>query len=170
MMLIGLGYVECTQPLVALVLLTLAVGLTAFQYSGFFVNHLDIAPAYAGILFGISNSVGSVAGFATSYVVGVITQEVIISVVYSFRIHCPPITCRVYIHPEIRDVVCACVQRGVYFRDPSILKFSELLNTHEESVLVNLAIFWNFNQLCINCICEILHCLHFHAYVCMLTM
>ena len=75
-MLIGLGYVDCTTPALAIVLLTLAVSLTGFQYSGFLINHVDIAPQYAGILFGISNSIAAVTGFISPAVVGIITKEV----------------------------------------------------------------------------------------------
>jgi ACS family sodium-dependent inorganic phosphate cotransporter len=44
----------------SMVCITIAVGLGAFAWSGFAVNHLDIAPQYASILMGISNT------FATS--------------------------------------------------------------------------------------------------------
>ncbi|XP_012942626.1 sialin [Aplysia californica] len=74
-MLISLGYVDCSQPTVAIALLVLAVSLTGTQYSGFLVNHVDIAPAFAGILFGISNSIAAVTGFISPVIVGVITEE-----------------------------------------------------------------------------------------------
>nr|KAG5708317.1 hypothetical protein BaRGS_034348 [Batillaria attramentaria] len=74
-LLIALGYVDCTQPAVAIALLVLAVSIAGFQYSGFLVNHVDIAPAYAGILFGISNSIAAVTGFVSPVVVGIITEE-----------------------------------------------------------------------------------------------
>ena len=75
-MLIGLGYVDCSQPAVAIVLLILAVSLTGTQYSGYLVNHVDIAPKFAGILFGISNSLAAVTGFISPVVVGIITENV----------------------------------------------------------------------------------------------
>lgn len=75
-MLIGLGYVDCSQSGVAIGLLVFAVSLTGTQYSGFLVNHVDIAPAFAGILFGISNSLASVTGFISPVIVGVITESV----------------------------------------------------------------------------------------------
>ncbi|KAK3094625.1 hypothetical protein FSP39_004159 [Pinctada imbricata] len=62
------------KPL-AIALLTLGVSITGLQYSGFLVNHVDIAPPYAGILFGISNSMGSITGFVSPAVVGIITKE-----------------------------------------------------------------------------------------------
>ncbi|XP_045189876.2 uncharacterized transporter slc-17.2-like isoform X2 [Mercenaria mercenaria] len=73
-LLIGLGYVDCTQPGVAIALLILGVATTGFQYSGWIVNHMDVAPAFAGILFGITNSIAAVTGFLSPYVVGVITD------------------------------------------------------------------------------------------------
>ncbi|XP_041369663.1 sialin-like [Gigantopelta aegis] len=74
-MLIGLGYVDCTQPVTGVVLLMIGVCLTGFCYGGFIVNHIDIAPAYAGILFGITNSIAAVTGFISPVVVGVITSK-----------------------------------------------------------------------------------------------
>jgi ACS family sodium-dependent inorganic phosphate cotransporter-like MFS transporter 5 len=62
----------------AIALLTLGVSFSAFQYSGFLINHMDIAPAYAGILFGISNSCGAISGFISPAVVGLITEKVLL--------------------------------------------------------------------------------------------
>lgn len=39
-----------------------ALGLGAFAFGGFLVNHLDIGPRYAGILLGISNTAGTIPG------------------------------------------------------------------------------------------------------------
>lgn len=41
---------------------TFALGLAGFARGGFSVNHMDIAPKYAGILMGISNTAGTLAG------------------------------------------------------------------------------------------------------------
>lgn len=46
----------------SVILLTIAVGIGAFSLSGFAVNHLDIAPHYAQILFGITNTFGTIPG------------------------------------------------------------------------------------------------------------
>ena len=43
---------------------TCALGLAGFARGGFSVNHMDIAPKYAGILMGISNTAGTLAGEA----------------------------------------------------------------------------------------------------------
>lgn len=75
LLLIGLGYLDCTMKGLAIALLTLGVSFSALQYSGFLINHMDIAPAYAGILFGISNSCGAISGFVSPAVVGLITEK-----------------------------------------------------------------------------------------------
>lgn len=41
---------------------TCVLGLAGFARGGFSVNHMDIAPKYAGILMGISNTAGTLAG------------------------------------------------------------------------------------------------------------
>jgi len=74
--LIALSQLDCTQTAVAVVLLVLAVSMSGFVYSGYFVNHMDIAPQYAGTLMGISNSVGAVSGLIAPYVASVATESV----------------------------------------------------------------------------------------------
>lgn len=76
LLLIGLGYLDCTMKGLAIALLALGVSFSGLQYSGFLINHMDIAPAYAGILFGISNSAGATMGFISPAVVGLITEKV----------------------------------------------------------------------------------------------
>ncbi|MGR8919480.1 MAG: ACS family MFS transporter [Gammaproteobacteria bacterium] len=46
----------------ALALMCGALGLLAFTWSGFVPNHLDIAPRYADVLMGITNTAGTVPG------------------------------------------------------------------------------------------------------------
>ncbi len=38
------------------------LGMAGFSRGGFSVNHMDIAPKYAGPLMGISNTAGTLAG------------------------------------------------------------------------------------------------------------
>ena len=42
--------------------ITSVLGLAGLARGGFSVNHMDIAPKYAGILMGISNTAGTLAG------------------------------------------------------------------------------------------------------------
>lgn len=60
---------------VVLVFLTISVGMNGFVYSGFFVNHLDIAPQYAGVLIGISNTIATLPGIFSPLLTGVIVQH-----------------------------------------------------------------------------------------------
>jgi ACS family sodium-dependent inorganic phosphate cotransporter len=50
------------SALVAVTLLTLALGFGAFSFAGFASNHLDISPRHAGVIFGISNTAGTLPG------------------------------------------------------------------------------------------------------------
>ncbi|KAL8624617.1 hypothetical protein ACOMHN_045152 [Nucella lapillus] len=71
--LIGTGFMECQQQGAAVGMLTVAVGLCGFHFSGYFINHGDIAPAFAGTLFGISNMAATVPGIIAPYVVAALT-------------------------------------------------------------------------------------------------
>jgi ACS family sodium-dependent inorganic phosphate cotransporter len=46
----------------AAVVLCAALGLASFGFAGFASNHLDIAPRFADILFGLSNTAATVPG------------------------------------------------------------------------------------------------------------
>lgn len=58
----------------SVVLLTIGVGIGAFALSGFTVNHLDIAPDYASILMGISNTFGTIPGIVSPLLTGYIVK------------------------------------------------------------------------------------------------
>jgi len=57
------GFIDCTQYPGAISFMAIGLSFCGFQYNGFLVNHLDLAPPYAGILMGISNAVGTTARF-----------------------------------------------------------------------------------------------------------
>jgi ACS family sodium-dependent inorganic phosphate cotransporter len=54
----------------AMLLMCAALGLLAFTYSGFAPNTLEIAPKYAGILAGISNTVATLPGIIGIVITG----------------------------------------------------------------------------------------------------
>jgi MFS transporter, ACS family, solute carrier family 17 (sodium-dependent inorganic phosphate cotransporter), other len=56
----------------SVIILTIGVGIGAFSLSGFAVNHLDIAPNYASILWGISNTFGTIPGIVSPLLTGYI--------------------------------------------------------------------------------------------------
>jgi ACS family sodium-dependent inorganic phosphate cotransporter-like MFS transporter 5 len=72
-LLIVTGYIPCTHPYLAVGVLSLAVGTSGFHFSSVLVNHIDIAPPFAGTLFGISNTLATIPGFLSPYVVKLIT-------------------------------------------------------------------------------------------------
>ena len=74
-LLILTSYLGCAHVVAAVALVTTAIGLLGLNFSGFLVNHLDIAPSYAGILQGITNTFATVPGFLGPTVVGILTEN-----------------------------------------------------------------------------------------------
>ncbi|XP_035826364.1 sialin [Aplysia californica] len=69
------GQMTCDQRYWAVVLLCLCVGFMGLNRSGYTVNHLDLAPAYAGILFGITNTAATIPGMIAPLVAGAMTPN-----------------------------------------------------------------------------------------------
>ena len=59
---------------VAVLLMCGALGLASFSISGFGTNHLDIAPKYAGVLLGITNTVATIPGIVGVALTGWLVQ------------------------------------------------------------------------------------------------
>ena len=60
------------SAVVAVVIMSSATAAIAFMGGGFAVNHLDIAPRYAGMLMGITNTAGTLPGIIGVTVTGII--------------------------------------------------------------------------------------------------
>ncbi|XP_050392280.1 sialin isoform X1 [Patella vulgata] len=71
---VAVAYSGCNHTL-AVVLLTFAVGTGGLSMGGYQVNHLDIAPRFAGTLFGITNAIATIPGFLAPLVVGILTNH-----------------------------------------------------------------------------------------------
>ena len=61
------AFMLCLMPAASdvtfgLLVTTLALGAAGFARGGFSVNHMDIAPGHAGVIMGISNTAGTIAG------------------------------------------------------------------------------------------------------------
>jgi MFS transporter, ACS family, solute carrier family 17 (sodium-dependent inorganic phosphate cotransporter), other len=67
------------SPEVAVALVTLSIAGTALGAGGFVVNHFDVAPRYAGILMGLSNTAATVPG-----IIGVAATGFILEATNSF--------------------------------------------------------------------------------------
>lgn len=63
------------SPMEAVSLLVVSQSCDAFSQSGLYSNHQDIAPRYAGVLLGMSNTAGVLAGVLGTYAVGVILED-----------------------------------------------------------------------------------------------
>uniref|UniRef100_A0A7G3ATQ9 Sialin n=1 Tax=Lutzomyia longipalpis TaxID=7200 RepID=A0A7G3ATQ9_LUTLO len=64
-----------TDPIVSMVYITLAVAASAFPWSGYAVNGLDLAPSHASIIFGLSNTFGTLSGIVSPIVMGHIVTD-----------------------------------------------------------------------------------------------
>ncbi len=58
----------------AITVMSIGTALGAFVTGGFAVNHMDIAPRYAGTLMGLTNTAGTIPGIVGVYVSGLILQ------------------------------------------------------------------------------------------------
>ncbi|PVD32482.1 hypothetical protein C0Q70_07921 [Pomacea canaliculata] len=68
-------YLPGCQRTLTVSLLTLAMGFSGFTIAGHSVNHLDIAPAFAAVLFALTNTVGTISGLIGPALVGVLTEK-----------------------------------------------------------------------------------------------
>ena len=59
--LLGLAYVGCNQTM-SIFWLCVCVGFNGAVYSGFFGNHMELSPNYAGTLMGFTNMAANVTG------------------------------------------------------------------------------------------------------------
>ncbi|KAI5091729.1 sialin isoform X1, partial [Silurus meridionalis] len=73
-LLVAVGFAGCSGVL-AVTFLTLSTTLGGFSAAGVFINQLDIAPQYAGILLGITNTFGTLPGVAAPMAVGYLTNN-----------------------------------------------------------------------------------------------
>ena len=60
----------------AIIFLSLSVGCSGIIMAGGTVNSLDLAPKYAGILLGISNTIGTIPGFLGPQIAKLIAKKV----------------------------------------------------------------------------------------------
>ena len=74
-LLVSTSYVGCDYTSLAVVLFTLALGIESATTACYTVNHLDISPRFAGILIGITNTVGTIPGIVGPYIVGLLTND-----------------------------------------------------------------------------------------------
>ncbi|KAJ8014130.1 hypothetical protein DPEC_G00037060 [Dallia pectoralis] len=71
---VAVGYTGCNYVL-AVAFLTISSSLGGMVASGFNINHLDIAPSYAGILLGITNSFATIPGMVGPVIARALTKN-----------------------------------------------------------------------------------------------
>lgn len=74
-LLIALGYISCDNPYLAVAVLSVATGFCGLQFPSVLVNHVDIAPPFAAVLLGISNTAATIPGFVAPYLVKTLTPN-----------------------------------------------------------------------------------------------
>merc|ERR1711974_330529 len=57
-------------PAAPIVLLVLAVGFSSFSYAGLYSSHIDLNAKYAGLVNGLSTTVGALAGTCSNLYCG----------------------------------------------------------------------------------------------------
>ncbi|KAJ7427633.1 sialin isoform X2 [Willisornis vidua] len=72
--LVAAGFIGCNYAL-AVAFVTISTTLGGFCTSGYSINHLDIAPSYAGILLGITNSFATIPGMVGPVIAKNLTQN-----------------------------------------------------------------------------------------------
>ncbi|KAF9406792.1 hypothetical protein HW555_012960 [Spodoptera exigua] len=73
--LVGLSYVPAGNVTLAVVLLTIVVGLNVGHLTGLMLVHLDMAPNYVGTLLGITNMAANIISIIAPLVAGVVLQD-----------------------------------------------------------------------------------------------
>jgi len=68
------GFLGCNRVLIVCSFV-IVVGSSGLTMSGYGVNHLDLAPMYAGTLMGLTNTLATVPGFIGPQVVGALTYH-----------------------------------------------------------------------------------------------
>ena len=64
------------KKLDSVIYLTISVGGVGLAQAGFIINHIDIAPRFAGILMGITNTAATIPGIVAPLVAKYIAQKV----------------------------------------------------------------------------------------------
>ena len=69
------GGLQAGQSTLAIIYMCCSLGSLSFVFSGFGTNHLDVAPRYAGVLLGITNTAGTLPGIMGVFVTGYLVEQ-----------------------------------------------------------------------------------------------
>jgi hypothetical protein len=110
--LVAAGYCTCATRQLAVALIVISQVFVALQYSGFVSNPGDLAPHFAGTLYGLSNTFSTLSGIAAPLVASALTARV------SGR-------ARMYAHTYTQNTLDEW--RSVYWISAAILVFGALI-------------------------------------------
>ena len=63
------------SPEAAVITIIVGSGIESLAWAGFAINHLDIAPRYASLLFGITNTCATIPNILSPVIVGAVTAD-----------------------------------------------------------------------------------------------
>ncbi|XP_066922768.1 sialin-like isoform X1 [Clytia hemisphaerica] len=69
------SYTKCDEVYLSVTYMVIATGLLSLNNSGYNINHLDLAPRYSGILYGIENLAGTIPGGVAPAITGYLTND-----------------------------------------------------------------------------------------------
>ncbi|CAD6997447.1 unnamed protein product [Ceratitis capitata] len=75
LLLVGIGFMDSSQSTMAIVLMTLNVGINGGSTIGCTLNTIDLSPNHAGILMGLSNTIVNIVPILSPLLVGVIVTD-----------------------------------------------------------------------------------------------
>ncbi|KOB67057.1 Permease of the major facilitator superfamily [Operophtera brumata] len=73
--LLGLAYLPAGNLTLAVVILTITLGLNGAHYVGFMLSHIDLSPNHASTLMGITNGISSIFSIMAPLSVSVVVQD-----------------------------------------------------------------------------------------------
>jgi MFS family permease len=74
--LIGISFITCSTPYLGVALLVIGFAFMGFSLgAGYYVNINDVSGPYSSVVFGISNTFGSIPGLICPYITAVITKN-----------------------------------------------------------------------------------------------
>ena len=83
----ALCFVTCSDPYVGVAFLTIGLATTGCGYgAGFMVNYNDIGGPFAGLIFGMVNTFGTMPGFIAPSLVGWLTPNVSHIVIFTYSL------------------------------------------------------------------------------------
>ncbi|XP_013416430.1 sialin-like [Lingula anatina] len=72
---VATAFIDCDTRMAGVAFLTLAMTFSAGALAGYQINHADIAPRFAGEIFGITNTVATIPGMISPSVVSALTPN-----------------------------------------------------------------------------------------------